>query len=208
MSIYVFPIASSIAALLYGCFLIYLVLTQPTGTEKMQKIAKAIQEGANAYLNRQYKMISIVGIVVFFLLTWQLGFLVGIGFIIGSVLSGAAGYIGMNISVRGNIRVAEAAKKGISPALNIAFRSGSITGMLVVGLALLGITIFYIILKDMCIPYKRMVEALVALSFGASLISIFARLGGGIFTKGADVGADVILKMQLMVILYVQKDQR
>jgi len=196
MNIFIFPIIASLAALLYGCFLIYMVLTQSNGTEKMQKIAKAIQEGAKAYLNRQYKIISLVGIFIFLILLWQLGLLVGIGFIIGAVLSGTAGYIGMNISVRGNVRVAEAAKLGLAPALKIAFRSGCITGMLVVGLALLGITIYYIILKYINLPYKNIVEALIALSFGASLISIFARLGGGIFTKGADVGADLVGKIE------------
>jgi K(+)-stimulated pyrophosphate-energized sodium pump len=196
MSIFVFPIISSLGALLFGFFLIYLILSQPTGSEKMQKIAAAIQEGAKAYLNRQYKMIAIVGLVVLLLLSWQLGLLVGLGFIIGAFLSGVAGYIGMNISVRGNVRVAEAAKLGLSPALKIAFRSGSITGMLVVGLALLGTTIYYIILREMNLNYKSIVEALIALSFGASLISIFARLGGGIFTKGADVGADLVGKIE------------
>ncbi len=196
MSIFVFPIICSLTALMFGCFSIYMVLNQSSGSEKMQKIANAIQEGAKAYLNRQYKMISIVGVVVFLLLSWQLGFLVGIGFIIGSVLSGTAGYIGMNISVRANVRVAQGAKSGLSCALNIAFKSGSITGMLVVGLALLGITVYYIILRQMGLPNKNIVEALIALSFGASLISIFARLGGGIFTKGADVGADLVGKIE------------
>ncbi len=195
-NVYDFPIICGLAALVYGAFLIYNVLTQNSGTEDMRKISRAIQEGAKAYLNRQYKMIALVGIFVFLLLSWQLGLLVGIGFIIGSILSGAAGYIGMNISVRGNVRVTEAAKKGMQPALTIAFRSGTITGMLVVGLALLGVTIYYIILRQFDISHRHILEALVALSFGASLISIFARLGGGIFTKGADVGADLVGKIE------------
>ncbi|MFA6119152.1 MAG: sodium-translocating pyrophosphatase [Parachlamydiales bacterium] len=196
LNIYYFPIICSIAALLYGCFLIYFVLRKSKGNEKMQKISKAIQEGAEAYLNRQYKMIALVGAFIFLILFWQLGILVGIGFIIGSFLSGIAGYIGMNISVRSNVRVAAAAKKGMKPALKIAFRSGSITGMLVVGLALLGITVYYLILKKLQISERHVIEALIALSFGASLISIFARLGGGIFTKGADVGADIVGKIE------------
>lgn len=196
MSMFLFPICCSLAALLFGCLMIIQILNQSTGSQKMQKIAKAIQEGAKAYLNRQYKMIAIVGVFVFLLLLWQLGFLVGIGFIIGAVLSGFAGYIGMNISVRGNVRVAEAARSGLTPALKVAYRCGSITGMLVVGLALLGLTIYYIILRSMDLPYRNIVEALVSLSFGASLISIFARLGGGIFTKGADVGADLVGKIE------------
>ncbi len=195
-NIYNFPIACSLLALIYGSILIYLVLSKSNGTDEMQKIALAIQEGAKAYLNRQYRMITIVGIVIFLVLAWQLGILVGIGYIIGSVLSGLAGYIGMNISVRGNVRTAEAAKKGLQQALTISFRSGAITGMLVVGLALLGITIYYMILKETGIESKHIMEALVALSFGASLISIFARLGGGIFTKGADVGADLVGKIE------------
>lgn len=196
MSIFLFPIACSLIALLFGCILIYFVLSHSAGSHKMQKIALAIQEGAKAYLNRQYKMIAMVGILVFLLLFWQLGLLVGIGFIIGAILSGTAGFIGMNISVRGNIRVAEAARSGLPHALSIAFKSGSITGFLVVGLALLGTTIYYLVLKGMNLPNRNIIEALIALSFGASLISIFARLGGGIFTKGADVGADLVGKIE------------
>ncbi|NGX52922.1 MAG: K(+)-insensitive pyrophosphate-energized proton pump [Candidatus Anoxychlamydiales bacterium] len=193
---YIFPIICSLIAIIYGCYLVFVVLSKPAGSDEMQKISKAIQQGAKAFLNRQYKMITLVGIFVFLLLSWQLGLLTGIGFLIGSVLSGATGYIGMNVSVRGNVRVAEAAKKGIMPALNIAFKSGSITGMLVVGLALLGTTVYYVILREVGIAEKSILEALVALSFGASLISIFARLGGGIFTKGADVGADLVGKIE------------
>ncbi|MBN2478677.1 MAG: sodium-translocating pyrophosphatase [Parachlamydiales bacterium] len=191
-----FPIISALIGIIYGCFLVYSVLSKPTGSEHMQSVAKAIQEGASAYLNRQYKMISLVGIVIFFFLSWQLGLLVGIGFLIGSILSGAAGYIGMNISVRANVRVTEASKKGLQSGLTVAFRSGTITGMLVVGLALLGLTLYFLILKKICISDRKIIEALVALSFGASLISIFARLGGGIFTKGADVGADLVGKIE------------
>ena len=196
VDLYIFPIICSLIAIIYGCFLVYSVLSHPTGSEKMQKISKAIQQGAKAYLNRQYKMITLVGVFIFLLLSWQLGMLAGIGFLIGSILSGSAGYIGMNISVRCNVRVAEAAKKGLMSALSVAFKSGSITGMLVVGLALLGLTLYCMILTVIGVPTKTMLEALVSLSFGASLISIFARLGGGIFTKGADVGADIVGKIE------------
>ncbi len=195
-SIYYFVIFCAVIALIYGGILSSFVLSQKTGSEAMQRIARAIQEGASAYLNRQYRVISLVGIVVFALLSWQLGILVGFGFAIGSILSGVAGYIGMNISVRGNVRTTEAAKRGLVPALNVAFKSGAITGFLVVGLALLGITLYYMALKMGGVPQREIFEALVALSFGASLISIFARLGGGIFTKGADVGADLVGKVE------------
>jgi K(+)-stimulated pyrophosphate-energized sodium pump len=195
-NIYTLLIFCGVAALIYGGILIYFVLSEKTGTESMQKIARAIQEGASAYLNRQYRMIALVGVIVLLLLTWRLGVLVGVGFIIGSVLSGLAGYIGMNISVRANIRTAEAAKRGLKPALAVAFRSGAVTGFLVVGLALLGLSIYYFLLQHFQIEQRMIFEALVALSFGASLISIFARLGGGIFTKGADVGADLVGKIE------------
>jgi K(+)-stimulated pyrophosphate-energized sodium pump len=194
--IYSFLIFCGVAALAYGGILIYSVLSEPTGTEAMQKIAKAIQDGASAYLNRQYRMIALVGVIILLFLTWQLGFLVGIGFLIGSVLSSMAGYIGMNISVRANIRTAEAAKKNLKTALGVAFKSGAVTGFLVVGLALLGIVIYYLLLKQFDVDQRKIFEALVAMSFGASLISIFARLGGGIFTKGADVGADLVGKIE------------
>lgn len=189
-------VACGIFALLYGVYLIRSVLSQSTGNEQMQKIASAIQEGARAYLNRQYQTVTVVGILIFAFLTWKLGTYVGIAFLIGSILSGAAGYIGMNVSVRANVRTAEAARRGLKPALDIAFKSGAITGLLVVSLALLGITIYYVFLKSQGVPMNHILQALVALGFGASLISIFARLGGGIFTKGADVGADLVGKIE------------
>ncbi|HRW58650.1 MAG TPA: sodium-translocating pyrophosphatase [Chlamydiales bacterium] len=195
-NMYGFLIGCSIAAIVFGLIMIRLVLKEGKGTEKMQEIAFAIQQGAKAYLNKQYRSIALVGIVLLVLLTLQLGLFVGIGFLIGSVCSGIAGYIGMNISVRGNVRTANAARTSLQKALTIAFRSGAITGMLVVGLALLGITVYYMTMKYYDVPDRKIVEALVALGFGASLISIFARLGGGIFTKGADVGADLVGKVE------------
>ncbi|MFA5249904.1 MAG: sodium/proton-translocating pyrophosphatase, partial [Parachlamydiales bacterium] len=191
-----FLIFSGLAAIAFGIYLIYFVLSASSGTKEMQKIAGAIQIGANAYMKRQYNVIALVGIVIFLFLTFTLGPFVGVGFLIGAVLSGAAGFIGMSISVRGNIRTAEAAKTSLASGLNMAFKSGAITGFLVVGLALLGITLYYMVLNHLGLPLKKNLEALVALSFGASLISIFARLGGGIFTKGADVGADLVGKIE------------
>ncbi len=184
------------ASLLYGIFTGYAILKAPAGSDKMREIAAAIQEGARAYLNRQYLTIGAVGIVICALLSYQLGTYVGIGFAIGAICSGIAGYIGMNISVRANVRTAEAAKSGLKKALSIAFRSGAVTGMLVVGLGILGITAYYQYLLSLNLDVRKILEALVALSFGASLISIFARLGGGIFTKGADVGADLVGKVE------------
>ncbi len=188
-----------ILALAYGIFTTQRVLAADAGSPRMREIAAAIQEGARAYLNRQYLTIAMVGIVVLALLTALLGVHVGIGFLIGAVLSGTAGYVGMFVSVRANVRTAEASKKGLAAGLDLAFRAGAITGLLVVGLGLLGVAGYYFYLRATVAPgadLRPVMEAMVALSFGASLISIFARLGGGIFTKGADVGADLVGKVE------------
>lgn len=187
-SFLLFAIVSSLIAIFYGLFLAKSILKKSAGNDKMQAIANAIAEGAKAYLNRQYKTIAMIAVVLFFVLWFALGISSALGFVLGALLSALAGYIGMNVSVKANVRTTEAAKIGLKEALNLAFRGGTVTGLLVVGLALLGVASLYAVTGD--------IKALVGLGFGASLISVFARLGGGIFTKAADVGADLVGKLE------------
>lgn len=189
MSIALWAIAASAVAILYGVLLIFHILKQPTGDAKMHAIAQAIQTGAKAYLNRQYKTIAPIAGIIFVLLVLVLGIKPALGFLVGAFLSATAGYIGMNISVRANVRTTEAAKKGLKEALSLAVKGGTVTGLLVAGLALFGVSIFFILTNGD-------LKALIGLGFGGSLISLFARIGGGIYTKAADVGADLVGKIE------------
>jgi len=190
-------LGSAFLALIYGVILTFLVLKEPAGNKKMVEIALAIQEGASAYLNRQYLVVGIVGIVIFFILWIQVNNITALGFAVGAIASALAGYIGISVAVRANVRTAQAAQRGLSSALNIAFRGGAVTGLMVVGLALLSVSGFYYLLtRNLNFEINEAIKALIGLGFGGSLISVFARLGGGIYTKGADVGADLVGKLE------------
>ncbi len=191
-----FAIVCGFIALLYSIWAVRSVLSESAGNERMQEISRAVQIGAKAYLNRQYLTIGAVGVVIFIILLFLFNISVALSFLVGSVLSGAAGYIGMNVSVRANVRTAEGARKSLAKGLEIAFKSGAVTGMLVAGLALLAVSVTYATLLNMGVQGRDLIDPLVGLGFGASLISIFARLGGGIFTKGADVGGDLVGKIE------------
>src|SRR5690348_3430986 len=194
-----FALLCAVAAVVYGLYLTRWLLSRPAGTERMQEIARAVQEGAAAYLRRQYMTVAVVAIVPFLILGFyhRLGWGTAVGFLIGAALSAAAGFIGMNVAVRSNVRTAEAARTGLPAALNVAFRAGSVTGLLVVGLGLFGVAGYYWALTDWLnhTPHSAITD-LVGLAFGGSLISVFARLGGGVYTKAADVGADLVGKIE------------
>tara|TARA_X000000950_G_scaffold45207_1_gene51352 strand:+ start:13 stop:2118 length:2106 start_codon:yes stop_codon:yes gene_type:complete len=194
--IFIFSCIAGALAIIYGFLTAKQVLSMPAGTKKMQEISNAIQEGASAYLKRQYYTIALVGVIIFIIIAFFLNISVALGFLVGAILSGMAGFIGMHISVRANVRTTEAAKKSLNDGLGVAFKSGAVTGMLVAGLALLSICLTYYLLVKNGASGRELIDPLVALGFGASLISIFARLGGGIFTKGADVGADLVGKVE------------